>query len=93
MRKEHPISYPVHIRPSHIKEIFIALVERTKETYAKHEKYRLITNSCTTALWKSASHYFQIPHRHPALFFVPRLVHLLKKEKVIRLNEKKELRK
>lgn len=89
MRKEHPIRYPLHVDKLNIQKLFINLVHNTNTGHLKHERYALLWNNCTSALWNSARHYFPLPRWHWTLLFAPWLPHFLKKKWALKLTERK----
>jgi len=88
LRKEHPIRYPLHLDNKSLQKLFVALVHNTNEAHTKHERYALLSNNCTSALWNTARKFFPLPRRHRTLLFAPWLPHFLKKKWALKLTEK-----
>lgn len=80
LRHEHPIRYPLHLDKVRLKEMFKAFIHHTNIVHEKHERYALLWNNCTSALWDTARKFFPLPRRHRTVMFAPWLPHFLKKK-------------
>lgn len=88
MRKEHPIRYPLHLDNGNVEKLFIALIKHTNIVHAKHERYALLRNNCTSALRDTARKFFPLPRWHRTVMFAPWLPYFLKKKWAVKLTEK-----
>jgi hypothetical protein len=92
-RHEKAYEYPVHLNSTAIKNLFIDLIQETNSVESKRQKYNLFKNNCTTWLRKVARHHLQIPKWNYSLLFgwyLPKFLHDLG---VIKLWEKKLVKK
>lgn len=90
VRGESPFCYPLHLPKDRLENLFKQLVHKTNDSHAKHERYALLRNNCTSALWDSARHFFPLPRWHRTLLFAPRLPYFLKKKWALKLTERKK---
>ena len=92
-RNEKAYQYPVHLNTASIKKLFVDLTKETNIVESKPQRYNLINNNCTSGLRKVAREHLKIPRWNYSLVFgwyLPKFLHDLG---VIKLWEKKLVKK